>query len=391
MITRTVSYEPGVGWSGTFPDVDSSRTLVLVFGNSDLLDNPAPLEELRKAFPRSRVLGCSTSGHVQADMIEDAGLVATFIQFDSCDLRLASAPVVSQDDSEAAGAALAQHLNAPGLRWVFVLSDGTNVNGTALARGIREGLDEHVLVTGGLAGDGSRFQRTWVCGDATPRPGLVAAVGVYGDALDVRHGCRGGWLPFGPERKVTRSVANKLYEIDGKPALKLYEEYLGERAAELPASALLFPLALRRAGQRHTLVRTVLGVSRDDQSMTFAGDIPEGAVVQLMRAGVDALLNGAANAAAAAMPQAVEDGEGLCLWVSCVGRRLVLRHRAEEEVEEIRTALPKGTTQLGFYSYGELSPLTDSPCELHNQTMTLTHVSERKDAAHASNARAAAA
>lgn len=391
MITRTLSHDPSTGWSGAFPDLDSARTLVLVFGNSDVLDNPAPLHELRQAFPTARILGCSTSGHVLGDAILDSGLVATFVQFDSCDLRLATADAQTGNDSYHAGRSLASQLAGPGLRWVFVLSDGTTVNGSALARGLREGLDDGVLVTGGLAGDGPRFQRTWVCCDGAPRGGIVAAVGVYGDALEARHGCRGGWLPFGPERRVTRSSANQLFEIDGKPALALYEEYLGERAAELPASALLFPLGLRRPGQSHMLVRTVLGISRTDQSMTFAGDLPEGSVVQLMRASHDGLLNGAAGAAAMALPTEPRDGPSLCLWVSCVGRRLVLRHRADEELDEVRAAMPKDSAHVGFYSYGELSPLVSSACELHNQTMTLTHVTERKDAAHAPHAGAAAA
>ena len=68
-----------------------------------------------------------------------------------------------------------------------------------------------------------------------------------------------------------------LYELDGRPALALYKEYLGDRASGLPATALLFPLAVRsdRSATRRT-VRTILGIDEEQQSMTFAGDVPEG-------------------------------------------------------------------------------------------------------------------
>jgi hypothetical protein len=59
-----------------------------------------------------------------------------------------------------------------------------------------------------------------------------------------------------------------------------------------------------------------------------------------------------------------------------VGRRLVLGSRTEEEIEATLEVLPKGTQQIGFYSYGEISPYTAGTCDLHNQTMTLTTLSE---------------
>lgn len=390
MITRTIRYNPSTGWSEAFPDLDSESTLVLVFGASDVMKRPGPVRELRQAFPRSHVVGCSTAGQIVGESIEDEGLVAEIVKFERSSVRVATCRLGEASESAACGREVARALAGPGLRWVFVLSQGTSVNGTLLSRGIRESLSADVLVTGGIAGDGTRFESTWVCGDSDPEPGLVVGVGVYGDAVEVSHGCRGGWDPFGPERRVTRSSGNILYELDGTPALSLYSEYLGARAADLPASALLFPLAIRRPGEGFTLVRTVLGVSRQTQSMTFAGDVPEGSVAQLMRANFDRIVGGAIQAAEMACPGSAPANPGLCLSISCVGRRLLLRHRAEDELEGVRSMLPAGTSQVGFYSYGELSPLVGTGCELHNQTMTLTLVRERKEG-NAPGARATAA
>jgi hypothetical protein len=279
-------------------------------------------------------------------------------------------------ESFEAGESLAGQLDAPDLRAVFVLSTGLGVNGSELVRGVNSSLGADVLVTGGLAGDGSRFARTWVLGWSGPELGLATAIGLYGDRIHVGHGCKGGWDIFGPERRVTRSKGNVLYELDGKPALELYKRYLGEMATGLPATGLRFPLALRETPDSDKqLVRTILAVDESDQSMTFAGDIPQGWMAQLMRADFNRLITGAEDAARMA---GSGDGTGdvLAIAVSCVGRRMVLGEAAEEEVEATLEMLPEGTRQVGFYSYGELSPYAAGSCDLHNQTMTLTTLQE---------------
>ena len=234
-----------------------------------------------------------------------------------------------------------------------------------------------VVVTGGLAADGDRFRATWVFDGEEVGSRRVVVLGMYGDRLAVTHGSKGGWDIFGLERRVTRSDGNVLYELDGKPALRLYKDYLGERASGLPATALLFPLSMRtHGGDEKRLVRTVLSVDEATQSMTFAGDIPTGSLVQLMRANFDRLVQGASDAAEQARVSQAATGDILSLAISCVGRRLVLGERTEEELEATLEALPKAAKQVGFYSYGEISPFASGSCDLHNQTMTLSTVAE---------------
>jgi hypothetical protein len=378
MKTEIYSHGATGSWSRPFdPSLDSPRTLVLVFGPSSYLDEAAALRELVAAFPRAQFIGCSTAGEILGPTIADDLLTATVCQLDATTLRSASAPVARAEDSEAAGRALASALVAPDLRGVIVISDGLSVNGSELLRGVNAILPPGVVVTGGLAGDGSRFARTWVLRDGAPVSGWVSAVGLYGDHIKIGHGSKGGWDIFGPERTVTSSRANVLYQIDGRPALDLYKEYLGELASGLPATALLFPLSLRRSRSEETrLVRTVLSVSEADRSMTFAGDIPGGSLVQLMRANFDRLIDGAVEAARLTRDSSPGQGPCLTIAVSCVGRRLVLGERAEEEVEAVVDSLPTGSRLVGFYSYGEISPFGSGRCELHNQTMTLTQLSE---------------
>jgi hypothetical protein len=383
MDVAKLTYSSVSGWSHPLPAMEADpRTLVLAFGPTAMSDDPRPLADLARAFPAACRIGCSTSGGILGQqVVADDAMVVAIARFARTDLALASASVATPADSFAAGRAIGAELLRPGLRAVWLCSDGLVVNGSELARGINAMVPASILVTGGLAGDGSRFQRTWVT-DArgVARSGVVTAVGLYGDSLRVGFGSAGGWDILGPERRITRSAGNVVYEIDGKPALALYKRYLGTRAAGLPATALLFPLSVRSGpDDPNRLVRTILGVDESAQSMTFAGDVPQGFSAQLMQATLDHLIDGSTAAAAAAFtgPDDVA-GETLAVAVSCVGRRLVLGERAEEELEASASQAGPGACQVGFYSYGEVCPHPwgTGGAELHNETMTITRLAE---------------
>lgn len=349
----------------------------MLFGSSSFIDSADPISEFIERYPQATVIGCSTAGEIFGTQIFDESLSAAIVRFDHTTVRVASAPAESSEDSFAAGETIARQLNDPTLKGVLVLSDGLRVNGSELVRGLNAVVSASVVVTGGLAGDGDRFRRTWVLQDRRPQTGFVTAVGLYGDRIRIGHGSKGGWDRFGPERLVTRSKGNVLFELDNRPALQLYKEYLGDRASGLPATGLLFPLSLRASlTDPKSLVRTILAVNEDDQSLTFAGDIPEGSFAQLMEANFDRLVQGASGAASSTRWPTDDTGSTLAIAISCVGRRLVLGGRTEEEIEATADVLPKGTQQVGFYSYGETSPYAVGTCDLHNQTMTLTTLSE---------------
>lgn len=352
--------------------------LVLVFGSGERLA-AMPFETLRAAYPAALIVGCSTAGEIFGQNVVDDTLTTTAVRFERTRVKLATTCVETAADSLAAGTALARELNTDGLRHVLVLSDGLHVNGTELARGLREELAEGVAVTGGLSADGADFKRTLVIADAPATECAIAAVGFYGDALRVGYGCLGGWDPFGPDRLVTRAEGNVLYELDGQSALELYKRYLGEHAAGLPATGLLFPLELHEAAGSRTpgVVRTILSVDEANQSMTFAGDIREGVYARLMKANFDRLVEGAFGAAQSTLGGLGTTPAQLAVLISCVGRKLVLRQRVEEEIESVREVLGDAAVLTGFYSYGEISPgLAMAKCDLHNQTMTITTFAE---------------
>ncbi len=365
----------GEGWTG--PSALSSAQLVCVFGAGRLLQDRRATSHLRTMYPEAALFGCSTAGEITGTTVVDDSLVATALHFAHTSVRMTSATVGGDVDSRAAGAALAHAVRGDDLRHVLVLSDGLGVNGSQLVEGLAGGLPSDVVVTGGLAGDGTRFAETFVLSGDIARSNVVAAVGLYGSRIRVGCASLGGWDPFGPERVVTRSRGNVLYELDGHSALELYKRYLGDHAHELPSSGLLFPLTIWSDGDAEPIVRTILAVDESDGSMTFAGDVPQGSRGRLMKANFDRLIDGASGAAGVCRAAAADSPADFALLISCVGRKLVLKQRTEEEVEAVRGVLGPQATLAGFYSYGEISPFTTSaPCRLHNQTMTITTLAE---------------
>jgi hypothetical protein len=350
--------------------------LVLAFGSVAAIQ--AAAVPLAQAFPQAHRAGCSTAGEISAQGVADGTLVVTAVHFDSIDVEQSSTALQGMSDSQAAGVRLAQSLPQEGLRAVMVFGQGVAINGSAVISGMSGMLDEGVTITGGLAGDGGAFQKTFVLDDTGASSDRLVALGLYGDKLQFSHGSFGGWSPFGPARKVTRAAGNVLYELDGEAALTVYKRYLGEHAKGLPASGLLFPFAM--LGRDHNeigLIRTILGVDEAAGSLTLAGEIDPDGYLKLMHANTDALVDGAEAAAKAAAAMQGDPGKGLALLVSCVGRKLVMGGRVEEEVEAVGDVFGSGATLTGFYSYGEISPFTKSvDCKLHNQTMTITNIAE---------------
>jgi hypothetical protein len=380
MYSQQMTWNPPTGWAPIAIEPEKV-SLVFYFGPREMLACGKRYRELREMFPAAHILGCSTGGQINNSDVTDEEVVAAAIRFQSTRLRLICRDINDPAHSRRCGEEIGRALNDDQLAGIFVLSDGLNVNGSELVNGLVDAIGPDIPLTGGLAGDGANFKETLVGGDCTPRSRMVVGVGFYGSAIKIGHGSAGGWDLFGPRRQVTKSRGNMLFELDGEPALDLYERYLGpEDSKGLPGSALLFPIEVHDPDQPDSsVVRTVLAVDRTARSMTFAGDVPQGWTAQLMRGNFDRLAEGAADAARQARTglNAREEDHQFSILVSCIGRRLLMGQRSSDETEAAGAELGADTLRVGFYSYGEISPHAKSGiCELHNQTMTVTTFAE---------------
>jgi hypothetical protein len=375
MKTQQLKFTPKDGWqniSQVCEDIDVN--LIFAFGSTQLIAANEGLKVLKKQYPNAIMVGGTSAGEISGTMVLDNTIIATLVSFKHSRVAYVSGNISHPDTSYEVGSNLIKKLPTEGLIHVFIMSEGLNINGSELVRGVRSALSPHVVATGGLAGDGAQFKETYIINEeGLASKNLVSAIGFYGDKLKISYGSLGGWDNFGIERLVSKSKNNILYELDGKPALELYKSFLGDYAKDLPSSGLLFPLNLRTDRNEEPVVRTILAVDEEEQSLTFAGDIPEGSYVRLMKANFDRLIEGAIGAAKSTLKDDTIGSPSLAILISCVGRKLVLKQMVEEEVEGVSDILGTETVLAGFYSYGEISPFSnESKCELHNQTMTIS-------------------
>ena len=379
MRTQIVNYINNI-WTGIDENekANNSVQIVIVFAERTLLEKGIVVKKLKTSYPKAKIISCSTAGEINDNNSQENSAVCTAISFDHTPFQIVVDNIKSHKNSFELGAHLSKKLPAKDLKYVWVVSDGGLINGDDLIKGIQSVTGKSVMVSGGLAGDGANFKKTVVGLDENVASGNLVLLGLYGNKIKVGSGYQGGWDVFGPERTITKSKENVLYEIDNENALDLYKKYLGKYVEELPASALLFPLSIKSAENDFYLVRTILSIDEKNKSMTFAGNLPEGSTVRFMKSNFDRLINAAADAATEAV---VNMGKNipvnLALFVSCVGRKLVLSQRIDEELEAAMDNITKGATVAGFFSYGEIAPQQDNKTShLHNQTMTITTFAE---------------
>jgi hypothetical protein len=365
------------GWEYLNEKTVLKNPLVLVFGNRFLLEDKGIVDDIRNEFPYEHIVFGSTSGEILGRSVNDNSISVTVIEFEKSSFVVERDNILDYDkNANSLGLKLFDKIPKKDLKHVFVLSEGSFVNGSSLINGLETNIDSKVSITGGMCGDDARFEKTVASYKEDPKEGEVILIGFYGETLEISFASFGGWVPFGPERIITKSEANILYEIDGQPALNLYKKYLGEKARELPQASLLYPLNVTPEGKKEPVVRTILNINNEDFSMILAGDVPINSRVQLMMASVDGIADGAQNAAKLAMENRKQKPE-LAILVSCIGRKLVMSQRVEEEIEQVNETIGEKIPMTGFYSYGEMAPFNGSSnCELHNQTMTLTLISE---------------
>lgn len=351
--------------------------LVLVFGNRFLLEEENLYQEIKEMFPNGNIVFGSTSGEIIEDKVSENTIVLTAIEFEKSSYLVKSKNVKEFNNNELdLGSQLISEFPKKDLKHVYIISEGSTVNGSALIEGIEKEKHISIGLSGGLCGDDARFEKTLASYNSNPKEGEIVAVGFYGNTLEITSANYGGWTGFGPERIITKSKGNVLYELDGKPALDLYKKYLGDKAKELPKSALLYPLSVKITEDSQPIVRTIINIDEDTNTMILAGDVPQGSTVQLMMSTVDDIAEGASIAAKYAIRNR-ENLPQLALLVSCVGRKLVMDQRTEEEVEEVLDVIGNQSKIIGYYSYGEMAPFEgNNACMLHNQTMTLTLISE---------------
>lgn len=354
----------------------AQANLVLAFAERTTLDVLKPYAQIKQKFPNAAIILSSASGQISNSKLVEEQVVVTAIQFEHTPIKSIEIQVDTTSSASYLGQRVQNELMRTDLTALFVISEGSLVNGTDLVEELRVETNHQIPIFGGIAGDGYLFEKTIVGLNRDAVPNTIVIVGFYGNRVHFGFGSEGGWSDFGPEREVTMSVKNKVFKIGDRFALDIYKEYLGKYADELPGSSLYFPLSMRESPDTEPVVRTILSIDEEEKSMTFAGNLPEGSLVKFMKSNSDKLIDASFNAASNTVHEEQAYSK-IALLISCVGRKIVLGDRVEEEIEAVREVLGKNALLFGFYSYGEITPnIKQVGCDLQNQTMTITTLFE---------------
>lgn len=366
--------------SGLLNEIDSEQLT-----NANLIfcayDRVASFEEYARAlndkFPNSQIVGFTTAGHFFNETIHDSEAIYSAIQLEQSEVVCQSFNLNDFDSSEHLGVQIGRAFEKiEHLKGLTIISDGSVIDGTDLMRGINARINSSIPVFGGMAGDQGRFEETHVGLNEMPKPGNTVAIGFVGDRIQVKAACQDGWSKMGMEFTITKSEGNILYELDNENAYNtLYRLLESQNEEEFAVNTIRYPFQLSTA-EKNDIIRTPLAIDHENKVITYAGHMPQGQNVSLMKATAMDLLDCASGASEKIDPKKEENA--FAMAISCLGRRAVLDDLANEEYAEVKGVFGEKTNVFGFYSYGEYSRLNNenNHCLLHNQTFTVALVTE---------------
>ncbi len=359
--------------------LDGPPSILWVFSSASY-DQQHLLEGIRTVAMDVPLIGCTTDGEISSAGLTDESVVILALASHDVRFHTAYVPFLSQD-SFIAGRRIGEAFQNRDCQYLQIFSDGLTGNAVRIIEGIQSVLGKNIIISGGTSGDGGRFLRTFQYLDDQVLTDSIVAVGFCGNfAVGTGIGC--GWFPVGTAKQVTRSEGNTLYELDGQPALQVYEKFLDRFASQLPAVGVEYPLGILGTSgddedHGYFLCRATMGVDRETGSIRFAGDIPQGAMVKMTMGNENDVVDAARKAAGKALASLKQTSgkiQAKAIFVySCMARKIVLGSRTGEEIAVIRKIVGDDVPIIGFYTYGEYAPSgKQNQSHFHNETVTLT-------------------
>lgn len=384
------SYQAGYEAAKTaVGNAGGTADFTIVFSSTSF-EQPEVIRGVREAGGSS-LIGCSDAGEITNHGPTQKSVAVMAIRSDRISFYTGLGKNVKAGAREA-GQAVAREVKEKAdktLRAFIMLPDVLTGNGADSVRGILDVLGPHFPVVGGAAGDDFLFEKTYEYRDGEVESGAIAGVGLAGD-FTIGIGVRHGWVPIGMPMRVTKASGAVLKELDGRPAINIYEDYFGQKADELRKEALArlaitYPLGLKIPEyEQEYLIRDPITVSADG-SITCAAEIPEGSEVRLMIGSKERAVEAAEDAARHLMKEFERDRTRpkFVLVFNCIAREKLFAQKAGDEIHAIMQIVGPDVPMLGFYTYGEQAPLGGEirdreKCDprFYNETVVLFAVGE---------------
>jgi len=351
---------------------DTTCTLIQIFCATADINNIHKIQNyFKKNFPKSVLIGSTTDGIINGMEVYNATKnVATFTIFEQTTLE---SQLIKYEDSQCssfeAGQAVASKVMSESTKVIITFADGIHTNGEEYVNGISS-VAPGITITGGLAADNGEMLKTYVFDNNEVTSAGAVAVSLNNENLNVSTKYSFDWMPVGKKLTVTKSVKNRIYEIDGMSAVAVYAKYFGhELANQLPQVGIEFPLIFEKNGV--SVGRAVL-LKHNDGSLTFAGNIPEGTAVNFGVGSIERILQNGNYHIGRLLNETKYEAEAVFVY-SCMARRRFMNDNMAEELE----ILKRIGSVSGFFTYGEFFH-SNNANQLLNETMTLIAISENK-------------
>ena len=326
-------------------------------------DQETVIRAIQEAGSGAPLIGCSDAGEITNEGPNQNGVAVMAIRSDTVRFITGMGRNIRSDPREA-GRQLAKDIKSrstESLRVIIMFPDVLAGNGADIVRGAQDVMGEHFPIVGGAAGDDFLFQKTYQYRDSEIESGSVVGVGLIG-SFSMGIGVRHGWVPIGPSMKVTKAKGAIVYELDGRSAISIYEDYFGPRVEQLKREplarmAITYPLGIKIPDLDEYLIRDPI-TANEDGSITCAAEIPEGAEIRLMIGSKEKAVEAAQDAARKLMKEFEIDKTKpkFLLMFNCIAREKLFGLRARDEIDAVLEIIGKEVPLLGFYTYGEQAP-----------------------------------
>lgn len=348
--------------------------LVMVFAAGEFAPERVLSGLKSRLSPRTSVVGCSSDTEVDSRGALRHSVSVLGLSLDGIEAR--TFQVSSGEENESRGKAAASLLGPGEPSVIVALPDVVESNGTQFLLGLQSAIGKHVPIVGGAPSVSGETAKTYTLHNGEFAIGGAAGFALYGP-VEVASAARSGYVPIGSPKVITKIDGTAILELDGKPALDVYAEYVGPRWHENVNTTTEFPLGVvdgplgtqKQSDGLIKLVRAVFRVDKERGALILGGDLSLGATVRVLRAESNDVLRGAEEATDLALAQ-LGNKPDLALIFSCLSRRAVLGPRFREECRAAFSRLPEETPKCGFYTFGELSPLAGVTMH-HESTFTI--------------------
>ncbi len=342
---------------------DDEKLLIQIFtgkNNFEYIENLISI--FTKYFPKSKLVGATTDGEICDGKVSTKKTVLCFTTFEKTTLDI----YISNkfNDYFEGGKNLAKSLIKENTKVIISFIDGLTGNGEEFLNGINS-VNNNIIVSGGLAGDNSIFEKTYVfTKDKILQDGVVG-VALNSNDLKIFTDYSFDWQAIGKKLTITHAIGNRVFTIEDRTAVEAYNYYLGDAVSKkLPKVGIEFPLIIQNYDV--DIARAAIG-KREDGSLIFAGNLKIGDKVRFACADFDSIFNETQKHVDKLLGKCVET----IFIYSCMARRRFIPEVIESETLVYNKIAPSS----GFYTYGEFFSCGKNKLLL-NQTMTVLALSE---------------